>query len=143
MASTSPPPTCSLVLAGTPVSTKGATSKRSLAVSFTTDVVASPSASKRLATAVAAPSNDDDHFMSAVTRAAVSSPLLDSRTAITNGTTAANIPNSINPYINNGVVHPNAPIDIDKPAATTSTTRADETHPDGCHRRREDFRTML
>ena len=85
MASTSTPPTCSLALAGTPVSTEAATSKRSLAVSFSTDVVASPSASKRLATDVAAPSNDDDHFMSAVTRAAVSSPLLDSRTAITTG----------------------------------------------------------
>ena len=131
MSSTSPPPTCSLALAGTPVSTEAATSKRSLAVSFSTDVVASPSASKRLATDVAAPSNDDDHFMSAVTRAAVSSPLLDDRTAVANGTTAANIPKCVNPYINNGVVQPNAPVDIDKPAATTSTTRADETHPDG------------
>ena len=69
--------------------------------------------------------------MAAITRAAVSSPLLDHRTTITNCPTAAKIPKLINPYINNGVVQPNAPVDIDKPAATTSTTRADETHPDG------------
>jgi len=131
MASNSSPPTFSLALASTPVSTKGATSKRSLAVSFANDVVASPSALKHLATGVAAPSNDDDHFMAAITRAAVSSPLLDHHTTITNCPTVAKIPKLINPYINNGVVHPNAPVDIEKLAATTTTTWADETPPAG------------
>jgi len=39
--------------------------QRSLAVSFAADIIASPSATKRLATGVAAPVNDDDHFMAA------------------------------------------------------------------------------
>ena len=125
----SPPPTSSL--AGTPVFTKATTSKQSLTVSFATDVIALPSASKRLVTGVAAPANDGDHFMSAIILAAVVSPPLDHRTTITNYPTAAKIPKLINPYINNGPVYHYGPVDIEKPATTTTTTRADETPPAG------------
>jgi len=78
-----------------------------------------------------APSNDDDHFMAAITHAAASLPLLDHRTTITNCHIAAKIPKLINPYINNGFVHPNDPVDIEKPVATTTKTRADKTPPAG------------
>ena len=61
------------------MSLKAAASKRSFAVSFAADVIALPSATKHLATGVASPVNNADHFMAAIMLAASASPLVKCR----------------------------------------------------------------
>jgi len=90
-----------------------------------------PSASNRLNTGVAAPVNDDDHFMAAITLAAVALPLVDHRTTVVNRSTAANLPKVVNPYIKNGPVHPSRPVDIEKQAVMPTTKREDKTPTTG------------
>ena len=102
MASNSSPSTSSLT--SMPVSWKAAMTKQSLAISFAANVITLPSATKRMATRLAAPFNDDDHLMAAIMFAGVALPLANHCDIITNSP-GANIPKAINPYINNDRVH--------------------------------------